>query len=193
MASRALTLATWIICGLLAGCGGSPEALPDAGSITLSVDGQALTFKKAEPWVFKRFELGQGQYWLETAAHDPEMNTLVLYFSTSNPDLAALAGERFTQPDYSADNPEKGRRTPDWVLNRFEANGKWYQGHQLGGTVRELKDGKLTLDMDSLFLEFGYDEPDVDEQGNVKEMPPPREVRVTGSITLPVKDESKAE
>lgn len=176
--------------GLLAACGGGHDpAFEDAGSITLQVDGRAITFKKAEPWVFKPFLHPEGVHWLETAAHDPEMNTLVLYFATELQRLEQIKDHVFLGPDYAAENPERHRLDADACLNRFKADGKWYQGHKLGGTVRALADGKLTLDVDSVFLEFSYDEPEFDDQGNMKAMPPPREVQVTGSITLPVREE----
>ena len=39
-------------------------------------------------------------------------------------------------------------------LNRFKADGKYYEGLRMGGRVKEVKDGRVTVDLDCLFLEF---------------------------------------
>ncbi len=185
---------------VFAGCssGGDEPASSESGSggegagnvITLNVEGKSLEFREAEPWEFTKFELSPGEYWLQTAAHEPELNTLVLYFATTTDTTDALAGERFSRPDYSADNPDRQRLGPDLVINRFTAGGKWYQGYRMSGEVTDVSDGTITVELDSTFLEFDYDEPDYDEEGNPINAEPGREVTVTGTVTLPLVDDT---
>jgi hypothetical protein len=51
-------------------------------------------------------------------------------------------------------NPNREARSVDGCVNRFEPlDGKYFQGYKLGANVRSVTKGKVTLDLDSTFLE----------------------------------------
>jgi len=168
----ALSLAVFVS---IAGCSKKSEEPGGGGaSMDLSVDGKAVRFEK------RLLEFDDGE--LTLYSHDGEMNRLVIEFGSEGPGPDAWVG-RALRVSYRADNPEKHRMGVERNLNRFRANGNYYEALDVGATLREVKGAQATLDLDGTFLEF-KDDAQVDDDDSIEV--PGREVPVRGTVTLPL-------
>ena len=163
----------------LCGCSRTRSGATSQGdTFQIRVGAKDVVFANAEAEFGEAF----GGHALTLFSHDGELNRLVIELTSSDGRLEDWVGKVLAAPDFSSDNPGKKMMGVNQNLNRFKADGKYYEGWRMGGRVREVKDGRVTVDLDCLFLEF----PDAWGEGD----PTGQEVRVTGALTLPLKPRS---
>ena len=163
----------------LSGCSRTRSgATSQDDTFQLRVGAKEVVFGKAVAEFGEAF----GGHALTLFSHDGELNRLVIELTSSDGRLEDWVGKTLAAPDFSGDNAEKKLMGVNQNLTRFKADGKYYEGWRMGGRVRGVKDGRVTVDLDCLFLEF----PDSFGEGD----PTGREVRVTGTVTLPLRPRS---
>jgi hypothetical protein len=158
-----------------------PPAGPgeNGGRLQLVVDGKTVTLEKSVLELELRTDRSQG---LTVFSHDPEMNRLVLEFPGQGASEADFIGKPLAI-DFQGENAEKHRMGTEWNVNRFTHGGKYYEGYRLSGTLVSLDQGRGTVELSGVVLEFP-DDPDHDsDEGSAV---PGREVTVSARATLPV-------
>ncbi|HEX6810058.1 MAG TPA: hypothetical protein VF384_00420 [Planctomycetota bacterium] len=167
---------------VLSACGGDGDdtSATKGSPITVVVDGQTVRFEQthAELQSF----LG-GAWMLDFSSGQGDGTDLSFCFFTDARTAGELSG-RTLENDYREDNPD--RYANDDIMNFVRVGKKEYQGFHVKGTIRNVSDKLIQIEIQGTFLEFARNWMETAEET----APQGREVQLTASIAVPLEVEA---